>query len=319
MTELRTHGFKNMDILRVKSPDAGALKGIAESTAILKKFSSNPHACLYTARIDNKIAGFAFLIFLEWDSNIFGFKIGRIENLVMKMDESLKRDFLVNMIDDCKKEGYHHINCRIGVEDLGDIRLLERLGFNIADVQITLSTSGRLDPEPVNFNGFTIRQATPEDLEGLERVVSGAFSTTRFASDPRYARDKVDRLYFEWLKGSIADNSQTVFVIQESGSGIPVGFGICSVDPYSSEALGVRIGSIDLIAVIERCRGKGIGRMFIRFILNWFSARVERVEIRTQVSNHRAINAFMNSGLNKVCAGTALPAGIAMHLWFQEG
>ena len=76
-----------------------------------------PGQVLYVAVDKNNIAGYALLMYLKWDSGIFGFKIGRIEHLFMRMDGENKYNFLKTIVDDCRKEKYAHINLRIGLKD----------------------------------------------------------------------------------------------------------------------------------------------------------------------------------------------------------
>lgn len=283
---------------------------------IFKKFALNPHATLYVVRENSTIVGFAFLIFLEWDSNIFGFKIGRIENLSFLNVTSPRQNLLKSIIQDCIEDQYIHINCRIGLRDYENLHLLEKLEFNVMDIQTTFSTPDRFDVSLPPFEGFAIRRASGKDLEQLKKVVSGIFTDTRFMIDRRFSAEDVNKLYFEWLKNSILDPAQIVFLLERKNNKDLIGFSICVFDPHSEETLGIKIGSIDLIAINKNYRNKGIGQMFIKFILNWFKAKVDKVEIRTQISNLAAIKAFISGGFTEFCSGTMLPSGISLHRWF---
>lgn len=328
-----------MDITSVKQPDRKILEQVFFSiennldkdstnfltpslfpyfkSKIFRKFILNPQCIIYVARENEMVVGFAFLIFLEWDSNIFGFSIGKIDNLFIKMADPLKYNFLQNIIQDCIKERYVHLVCRIGIKDFAMLNLLEKMQFNIADIQLTLSASGDLLDVPLpSSNKFEIRSAKTDDLEQLREIVKDGFTDTRFVVDSRYPREKVNQLYFEWVKNSVLDPAQSVFVVKDNSTERLIGFSICNFDPDSEITLGIKIGCIDLIAVAKNYRNQGIGQMLVKFVLSWFKAKVDKVEIRTQVSNIPAIRAFMNGGFKEFSSGIMLPAGISMHRWF---
>jgi len=283
---------------------------------IIRRFTSSPHCTLYFAE-KNMHFGFAILDFLEWDSKIFGFKIGRIENHLIKINHSSKLSFFNNIIQDCIEQQYDHINCRVGLKDFETLHVLERLGFNVMDVQITLTTEVGFQSNSFSCpDKLVIREATANDLDELKEIVRGAFTDTRFVIDTRYPKEGVDRLYFEWIKNSVLGSEESVFVAQDRYNGRLIGFLICKYDPDSEETLGLRIGSIDLIAITKNYRNQGIGQTVIKFALNKFKTKVDRVEIRTQVSNIPAIKAFMKGGFKEFSPGIMLPAGIYMHRWF---
>ena len=281
---------------------------------ILKRFHQNPRVTLYIVEKDNIVIDFVFLVFLEWDSNIFGFKIGRLENLI-DVNSPDRYNFLSSIIEECRKDGYKHINCRIGLRDFGNLHLLEKLDFNIMDVQITLCTQDNFDTPSSIFQDFIIRKVEHGDLGQLKQIVGNCFTDTRFVIDSRYPEHKVNELYFQWLKNSLLDSTQTVFLVEQKNIKHLIGFCICNFDPDSKDTMGIKIGSIDLIAIAKEHRNKGIGQMFVKFILNWFKNNVDKVEVRTQVSNLAAINAFTKSGFCQFSSGVMLPAGISMHRW----
>lgn len=316
-----------MDIIKIKSPDKKKLEELLLyldqpfsayfKKIFFKKFASNPHCTLYITKEKVAIRSLAFFTFLEWDSDIFGFKIGKIENVPMKIHNPLKYKLLNKIVKDCKTEHYVHVSCRIRLKDFETIHILEKLEFNIFDIQITLSTPEEFSNTSIGFlREFIIREALEKDLVQLKEVMKGCFTDTRFVIDPKFPRNGVNKLYFEWIKNSVLNPKQSVFVVQDKKSKLLTAFSIASFDPDSEETLGIKIGSVDLIAVSEKHRNQGIGRMLTMFVLNWFKEKVDKVEIRTQISNIPAIRAFMHGGFTEFSSGIKLPAGITMHRWF---
>ncbi len=288
-------------------------------TRVLNQVSSKPELSLYLVKNDTgEIAAFALISCLEWDSKIFGFKVGRIEHLVLLADDRENERFIRKIVSDCRKEKYRHISCRLGNKDFSALRILEKQGFNIADIQLTLVADMRSGDTPVfPKHGCKIRKARISDLNILKEILKSGFTDTRFVADTRFAKDRVDLLYVQWLENSLRDNKKEVFVVLDSFcSPDPMGFCICSFDHNSNDILGLKLAAIDLIFIGENQRGRGIGRAFLSLVLKQLNTKVDRVEIRTQVSNIPAIRAFMKGGFKDICAGTMLPAGITLHRWF---
>ena len=169
------------------------------------------------------------------------------------MKDGDRHNLLENVLEACAKDGYRHINARIGLKDIKGLHILERLGFHVVDVQVTLCTPDGFEPKTRAVSDkIDIRSCQPQDLEELGKIVRGVFTDTRFVVDPRYPRDKVDSLYFEWVKNSMADPEQTVFVVHDKIAQRLVGFCICRSDPDTEASLGLRVGHIDLIAIAKR-------------------------------------------------------------------
>lgn len=318
-----------MKIIKIRQPDRRSLEQVLCCLAdgplfpylkdkILKECASNADDTLYVAKEKDTIEAFVLVRYLKWDSGIFGFKIGRIEHYSLDIGDPRKQRFLNRIIMDCRKERYRHLHCRIGIDDPGTLRILEKLRFCIADIQVTLCASDdiRRIKLPVSTGCIGIRKALRGDAGRFKKFIKGLFGHTRFTVDPGYPGDAVDRMYYEWLKRAISDKGRMVFVAQDKETGGLAGFSICKIDPYSNSALGIKTGTVDLIAVGEPCRNKGIGQRILRHSLIWFKDRVDKVEIRTQISNITAIRSFMKSGFREFVKGVALPAGISMHRWF---
>jgi len=314
----KAHKPSKVMIERALSIDGASLASAYFRRLAVKKFASNRGCILYTAREGGRMAGYALFCRLEWDSAIFGLKIGRIERLFIRMRSEDAGRFIGRIIDDCSAEGYDHIVCRTGISDLNCVAALEKAGFVVADVQLTLNTPERWKgryPDTA-FTGSAITKAATRDLPALRSVVKGVFTDTRFVTDERYPKDKVDRMYYEWLRGAVSSGDKRLFIARNKKGGA-TGFVLCDVARDSKAAVGAMIGSIGLIAVSEACRNKGIGQELVRYALSHFEKEgVDKVEIRTQMSNIPAIRAFIKSGLSEITHGIVLPAGITMHYWF---
>ncbi|MDO8525732.1 MAG: GNAT family N-acetyltransferase [Candidatus Omnitrophota bacterium] len=274
---------------------------------------------LYTLKKTGLDAGAHILLtHLEWDSRIFGFKIGRLAHTVTCLNDSERSSLFGKLLRDCEKRGYRHLHCRIGFDEVGLLHCLEDLGFNVADIQLTLSTKGR-------FNGIarfhpsgpvSIRQAALSDMKDLRRVAKGAFTHTRFARDRRYPRADVDKMYSEWVSNSLHNAGQKVFSAYDGQERCVVGFVI--VASGAAREPGRKIGYIDLIAVKNSARRRGIGTMLAAYALNHIKGAADLAEVRTQISNYAGIATFRKSGFTEIVPGCLLPAGISLHYWFND-
>ncbi len=258
------------------------------------------------------------LKYLEWDSKILGFKIGRIERIVVDPAGGRARAIFGKLLRDCRAEGFRHLHCRIGLNETGLLHYLEDLGFNVADIQLTLSTKGR-------FNGImkfhpsravSIRQADLSDMKDLGRMVKGAFTHTRFVRDNHYPRAGVDKMYSEWVRNSLRNTAQKVFAAYDKRERCIVGFVIAASGVGGAPAR--KIGCIDLIAVKNSARRRGIGTMLASYALNYLKGTTDSAEVRTQISNYAGIATFMKAGFTEIVPGRLLPAGISLHYWFDD-
>ena len=250
----------------------------------------------------------ATLKYLEWDSGIFGFKIGRIEKIRLAGSDNVNESLIRRVLEDCRVACYRHINCRVGVNDLAGLRAFENNGFNVADIQITLSTMSRPMAGRTALPGFVFIKASGNDLRQIRKVTRNAFTDTRVVRDPNYPRKKIDEFYYEWVKNSVFNKKQVVFLAKDSRTGVVAGFVICGVLK--------RTGLIDLISVNRARRGLGIGRALVARAMEWFSDKTDKAEVRTQISNAAAIEVFMKGGYKFITPGSVLPAGISMHYWY---
>lgn len=258
------------------------------------------------------------LTHLEWDSRIFGFKIGRLAHAVTCLNDSERSSLFGKLLRDCERRGYHHLHCRADPQDIDLLRCLEDIGFRIADIQITLATKLRfrgIAQTPPKRHVF-IRKAVLADMKELRGLVKGAFTHTRFTLDRRYHRADVDRMYYEWIKNSLKNALQSVFVACDRRSREIAGFIIAA----SGKGAGPQynIGYIDLVAVKGSFQGRGIGTSLSSHAVGWFKTVSDLAEVRTQISNYAAMAAFMKSGFTEFTAGKALPAGISLHYWFDN-
>jgi ribosomal protein S18 acetylase RimI-like enzyme len=220
---------------------------------------------------------------LPWDTNHFGFPIGRLLPTTVPEDEMPD---ILRMVDDAG------IRCLYWLSDPGasQVRLAHRSGFQMVDMRVELEI--RLGPEPsAAFDRDAIRKAEEPDLEPLKILASRSHRNTRFYSDPGFPVERVDALYAAWIKRSFHDPSQELLV---SG---PVGM------PDGYVAAGVseeKHGSIGLVAVDEGRRGAGLGSYLVKASMAGLARRgATQVSVVTQGENERALRLYEKLGFSE--------------------
>jgi ribosomal protein S18 acetylase RimI-like enzyme len=244
---------------------------------------------------------------LEFDSNLFGFPVGRIINDKFE-DKDLKK-----IINDAKKNGIICLYC-LSTEKNGKILL--KNGFNkVSDKVMFLKESKILELNGDMKNDFDF--ATEKDLDELYALSSESFKeNTRFYKDKHFDEKKVDKLYGEWVvnlfkKNKIIiarDNFLNNKIIQDSkiintNQKIKtqkkkiVGF----IIPKICETEKERYGEIDLYAVAKEYHGKGYGTYLIEKALSYFNEnRITRIFVDTQSENVNAIRIYEKYNFKKI-------------------
>lgn len=319
-----------MKVIRIRKPSRNAVRNALSAVntdyfssagryrleRILKEYPENRDAVLYLVQENARTLDLAFLVFLRWDTGIFGSRMGRIEFPCEAPELKARSLILKNIVADSIKEKYRQLSCRIGSEDFASLHLLIKEGFFPMDSQITLFAKAPFSGIASRENRcFKVRAASENDLVYLKEISSGAFTDTRFVNDPVFSNEKVDKLYREWVKNSVLDPERRVFIITKRKERSPIGFCITKEDLLARKILGKKAATIELVAVKRSERGRGVGKALIGAVLQRLGKRDDYVEIRTQVANHAAVNAFMAAGLKRFTEGIMLPCGVTLHRW----
>ena len=249
-----------------------------------------------------KIVGLAIIDFLPWDSRIFKIKMGKLSYLISKGGYTgavrIKNILLAKILDMCKKGHFTHLNCRIDIEDMSGMHILEKSGFKIMDTTVTFVFNREKHKIPLLRPIYKVRKYEKKDLSCITKIAKAAFSKDRFHLDPFLPEERSDSLYAEWVKNS--SRKDRVFVAIDS-SNHPVGFFTYKL--YEDLALISNykiMGNNGLMAVAASARGAIIGLMkavFEDVILNY-----DCVEFYTQISNREVVRLFQKFNLDFIKA-----------------
>lgn len=245
--------------------------------------------------------GTAILTHLEWDTQFFGKRIGKITRVDVAPNApdttAAVATLLEQLLDYARAEGYAYVTYRLPAGDLAKIWGAESVGLRLVD-EIVDHTVTLTDPHRPRLTAkYPARIVSENDIPALQRIAGHAFTYTRFAVDPFFSAD-ANRVFHEaWIANLVRGLAQAVLAVDVGGQ--TVGFVACAGD--RSE------GRIPLIGVDASTRGQGIGESLIASALDWFaSAQFDHVHIRTQVTNTPALALYAKAGFRITSAEVTL-------------
>lgn len=232
--------------------------------------------------------------FLEWDSQFFGLRIGRVER------NRLSRDEVPSVLQWCSAE---RIDCLYFLADTNapeTIEAVESYAFQMKDIRVKLFFSFSDREAPRKFSGpGRIRPFLITDLPALRAIASTAYTDSRFYTDGRFMRDKVDLLYQTWIDRSCSGYEDIVLVSEYCDQ--PVGFITCKVRGG--------VGEIGLVGVDQQVRKKGFGSRLVIDALSWFADHgALSVEVVTQGRNITAQQLYQRCGFRTQ----------TLHIWYHR-
>jgi dTDP-4-amino-4,6-dideoxy-D-galactose acyltransferase len=230
---------------------------------------------------------------LRWDSDFFGFEIGRLEK--SSFDESAARALTTWMTQQRVKCTY----CLFDANDATSVRTAEAHGGRFADMRLTYSMT--LGPRTQRTADVSVRKGRPSDLPALEPIARASHTDSRFYFDDRFERRRVDDLYAVWIEkslgGALADGV-TTFDHDGRAAG------------YVTYKRDATTGEIGLVAVGEQARGRGAASALVDAALATLEKEgVTRVNVVTQARNTAAQRLYQRAGF------TLSTAQIWYHLW----
>jgi ribosomal protein S18 acetylase RimI-like enzyme len=228
---------------------------------------------------------------LDWDSNHFGIRIGRV--LPTRVDEELLKEALVwaNLqACDC-------MYLLVESNDAATIRLAGEFGWRMVDMRITLGA----ELSTVAKSHAPMRTANSGDLPYLKQLAMQSHKDSRFYTDGNFRATASDELFAIWIERSVldCDFAGAVFVPELEGNQ-PAGYITCDMKQG--------VGDVGLVAIDPKARGRGLGASLLGQAARWFSEQgAERVSVITQGCNIPALRMYERYGFTIE----------SIHLWFH--
>jgi ribosomal protein S18 acetylase RimI-like enzyme len=236
---------------------------------------------------------------LDWDSDHFGIRIGRVAAARLTQGDARSiREWM-------RERGAACLYLLLDAGDADSVRTAEDLGFRFIDVRLTLAAEPGIVVEragPAARDG--VRSARADDVADLASIARVSHRDGRFHSDPGFPSDRADALYQRWIENSCGDYADAVFVAEHEGQ--PAGYFTCHLDAGG-------IGRIGLLAVAESARRRGLATHLCAAAARWFAERgAVRIDVVTQAKNLAALRFYQAQGF----APTRVE--VWFHLWRDE-
>lgn len=233
---------------------------------------------------------------LDWDSSFFGFRIARVAEERYAANAG-------RIIEDCARQGVRCLCFLAEAGDVATIRQLERQGFRLVDVRLTLMRELRSAEAAPDFTG--IRPSRADDVPALERIARESHHDTRFYADSHFPRERCDALYATWIARSCVEGFADAVFVAETAGGQPAGYITCNLK-------GTGEAQIGLMAVAREARGAGVGRSLIGRALQWARSQgAVRMITVTQGNNVAAVRMYER------CGFVAERRQLWYHRWFE--
>ena len=253
------------------------------------------------------INGLATLEYLDWDTKLLGFKSAR---MVYFLPNSSVNNSHQNLVEDiinlAKEKNIEYITTRLSTNDLKSIQTLETNGFlttdNIITFSLNLDNSPEIQLNKADYECILYDRIEPIINEAIPEIAKDAFKNDRFHNDPLIPLNKADNIYFEWMKNTVNNINELLFIAIDSNKA-PLGF----ISVKNLEIMNLDVSTIVLVAVDEKLQGKNIGfNLLNKTIEGLKEQKVNIVNVGTQISNIPAQRLYLKAGFKPVCTSTTL-------------
>lgn len=173
------------------------------------------------------------------------------------------------------------LQTRVPAADVERVGGLERAGWSVVDVTVTLAREPGVEPRA---GVWSIGAPAAGDRDGLLGIARDDYDVSRFHLDPQIPDTMAGRIKRDWLAACL-DGERGDRVLVAAGDDGPAGFLAVLRTPATQV--------IDLIAVRAAARGTGAGRALVSHLL---AESGETVEVGTQIANVNALRFYESLG-----------------------
>lgn len=227
---------------------------------------------------------------LPWDTEFFGFSIGRVD-LDGATPESLEK------IDaEAREQG---IVCLYGTLDPAGLTaayVVQEHGHRLVEVAILFSRPAIPYEGPPTRS--VARTATLDDLALLDAEIRTIAAWSRYAADPRFGPEASRRMHVAWAERAIRDDDRMLGITEDESG----------VTGFSTQRLGDP-PNIDLMGVTKP--GTGASHALMAAFIDWAGPRP--VTAGPCAARNIAVNRFLERGKFSVTRCRYL-----FHRWLDE-
>lgn len=204
------------------------------------------------------------------------------------------RDSFDELSKDKFPSGVAFVGAKVPVNDVAGLVNLQRFGFCVIDLNVQLF-------QPVlsmHTDNTNIRIADPEDEIAVRSLARTAFKHNRFHRDPYIPDEIASRIKEEWVGNFFAGKRGEWMVVAEEDNTI-VGF--LQLLRKEDDTL-----IIDLIAVAQHCRSKGLAKAMISFASDSCGSQHAGIQVGTQIANTASLALYTDLGFRITSAAYVL-------------
>lgn len=212
---------------------------------------------------------------LQWDSDFFGLRIGRIDIVSNERWQMLQQEAI-------------------------SLRKQYDLIYVFSDLELPTDTNGLclVDTKTIYVKSIDSSVIMPTAIECYHEsvpnadlyrlaLVSGVYS--RFRLDNSLPGDSYERLYRCWIERSVDGAMADVVLVHRTDN---------QIDGMITLKIEVDVAHIGLVAVDEEAQGKGIGTMLIKAVEAYLqnNTTVRHLKVATQWANKPACHLYKKNG-----------------------
>jgi len=283
------------DYFSSAAPGVGFDVEVTSIQALLKRAFQPSVLVRLFAEAEDGACGGLLLEDKAWDTSMLSVQVRSLTVLASAPSQQARYATSLQLITNCLKHQREILgDCifvRIPSDDPALLRALAESGFDALVPAVTLGKNLRGDSKLVLPLGIELGEVKRDEIDQVQRMSAVAFRWGRFTADMRLPREGVERLHGTWARnccfGAQADH---VLVARENHQ--VLGF----IALKFLMAREVRVGSIELIAIGESSRGKGVGSALVAEGCKWFSRFANYVVVRTELPNTPALRMYETQG-----------------------
>ncbi len=283
------------DYFRSASPGFGVDVEVTSIQALLKRaFQPSVLVRLFAEAADGACGG----LLLEdkaWDTSMLSVQVRSLTVLASAPSQQARYATALQLITNCLR--YHRgilgdcIFVRIPSDNPALLRALAESGFDALVPMVTLGKNPSGDSKVILRAGIELGEVKQDEIDQVQRISAVAFRWGRFTADMRLPREGVEKLHGTWARNCcLGAQADQVLVARENHQ--VLGF-IALKFQMANE---VRVGSIELIAIAESSRGKGVGSALVAESCKWLSRFTNFVVVRTELPNTPALRMYEAQG-----------------------
>jgi len=222
--------------------------------------------------------------YLDWDSDFFGFSIGRIHA------HGCTEERLGMGLENAGKEKIQFVELFCDASDSESIYSSEVLAFHLADLRLTFKknlTGDGMDNDNTPKD-LTFKKAGIKDIAGLKIAGHGLFTNSRYYRYPGFDKNQVDLMFQLWIEKAVKGefDDKLYYLGDEAG-----------ILAFNSLRFKDNAASIGLFGVNEAHRGKGLGSLLLNRVSHLLHKRgITELNVVTQGRNSNALRLYQKNG-----------------------